>query len=495
MALTKVNNRMIDGATVNVLDFGAVGDGVTDDSAAIQAAFAAVSSGGVVEFPHRTDSDLPFRIENIITVNPNADADIRVIGNNARLEFNIADIAAASDATGGFFLLHCTGGAGNRLWIENLNIQNPNQVALPTLIGNANLLHINNWEKVFITGTTIQNANRTCLWITTISEQASITDCFFDGGLFSGCLFQDCVNVNFDENITQNHGRSIDRGYGVMCNFKTGTTDYNRRITITNNKVYNCYRKGIDVHQGELVVISNNIVEAPNALACHGGIFALLDDGENKTKEVIIDSNYVKCSGAVYYTVYAGSDENTSTGYKFGNLVISNNILHGSNGSNLQIGSDYGVPENVVVSGNAFYQDETLSYNTYADILVASSPLSNIYNMSITGNSSKQKLGYFCSITGAYGLSIVGNSIRGTTAAQALANHMLITSNVSQGAVTISGNTLNVNTAISLNAFNITDAQNVVIVGNNIHNAVGAFTNFNSLTNVSNNEVSGNLST
>ncbi|AUR99322.1 pectate lyase superfamily protein [Vibrio phage 1.264.O._10N.286.51.F2] len=44
---TKVNNRMIDGAPVNVLDFGAVGDGVTDDTDALIAALAA---GTTVEF-------------------------------------------------------------------------------------------------------------------------------------------------------------------------------------------------------------------------------------------------------------------------------------------------------------------------------------------------------------------------------------------------------------------------------------------------------------
>ena len=53
MSLTKVSYSMINGAPANVKDFGAVGDGVTDDTNAIVLALAYVESlnGGVVYCP------------------------------------------------------------------------------------------------------------------------------------------------------------------------------------------------------------------------------------------------------------------------------------------------------------------------------------------------------------------------------------------------------------------------------------------------------------
>lgn len=52
MSLTKVTYSLIEGASVNVLDYGAVGDGVTDDTAAIQAAITSLGpNGGTVWLP------------------------------------------------------------------------------------------------------------------------------------------------------------------------------------------------------------------------------------------------------------------------------------------------------------------------------------------------------------------------------------------------------------------------------------------------------------
>lgn len=64
MSLTKVSYSMIDGAVVNVLDYGADPTGVADSTAAIQAAIDSFASGrGTVFFPIGT-----FKVTSVITV-------------------------------------------------------------------------------------------------------------------------------------------------------------------------------------------------------------------------------------------------------------------------------------------------------------------------------------------------------------------------------------------------------------------------------------------
>lgn len=63
MALTKVTYAMIEGAQVNVQDFGAVNDGATDNTSAIQAAINSLTDGGVVYFPEGT-----YKITGTLTI-------------------------------------------------------------------------------------------------------------------------------------------------------------------------------------------------------------------------------------------------------------------------------------------------------------------------------------------------------------------------------------------------------------------------------------------
>jgi len=99
MALTKASYSMITGAPVNILDFGAVGDGVTDDTLAIQAAIDYVVANATpndLVFPEGT-----YKCSATIVVNVGF---VSCIGQRAVLDFStIGDIAAIQMIGGNFY--------------------------------------------------------------------------------------------------------------------------------------------------------------------------------------------------------------------------------------------------------------------------------------------------------------------------------------------------------------------------------------------------------
>lgn len=94
MSLTKATYSMIEGAPLNVLDFGAVGNGSTDDASAIQAAVNALSSGGVLVFP----SGHTFVVETPITFT--GKSDFTVLGYGATIRCGAARITSYLDFDG-----------------------------------------------------------------------------------------------------------------------------------------------------------------------------------------------------------------------------------------------------------------------------------------------------------------------------------------------------------------------------------------------------------
>jgi len=80
MSLTKVSYSMIDGIAINVKDYGAVGNGTTDDAAAITLAIAAIpSTGGTLYFPPGS-----YVVASTIVVNKN---NLTIDFNNQQVSF------------------------------------------------------------------------------------------------------------------------------------------------------------------------------------------------------------------------------------------------------------------------------------------------------------------------------------------------------------------------------------------------------------------------
>ena len=114
MSLTKVSYSMITGAPINVLDYGATGNGVTDDTNAILAAIAAMpSNGGALFFPAGTYN---VNSDNVNGLKFNGKSNFVVEGYGATVK--VKDNAAVITNHEVMFFINCSNGAINGLTID-----------------------------------------------------------------------------------------------------------------------------------------------------------------------------------------------------------------------------------------------------------------------------------------------------------------------------------------------------------------------------------------
>lgn len=123
MSLTKASYSMINGAPVNVLDYGAKGDGVTDDYAAIVAAMTDGQNRGVV-FPYGTTGEYKFGTNLTVPAN---------------VSFSFADGARLSPVSGQTITYSWLFGQPSGVYVSNLTL--PYSVPA-TLAGPAQFGHV-----------------------------------------------------------------------------------------------------------------------------------------------------------------------------------------------------------------------------------------------------------------------------------------------------------------------------------------------------------------
>jgi len=378
MALTKVTYSMIDGAAVNVLDYGAVGDDATSNTTALQAALNALSSGGTLYVPEGI-----YRC-GALTV-PNNNTEI-VMEPGAVLKFNTlgSGVKAITINADNFVM---RGGA----------LQGP--AAAAYVFEEIAIEMIGASTSSRKTGLTLDNVEISQFGYAGVNAQfvdnisiinCNIHDCGYAGAQFLSCNYG-VFETNTVKTITPGTSGNM---YGLTLthdsvNYNTDPNAGTKEATnpfcwdwyVAGNHVEDIDWEGIDTHGGyELIVTGNVVYATKNGIAVTGssGDAANYAGWSNVVSDNIVDGrnsdgttsgrentgyginingastvtqSRVTCSGNI--VIYKGLGSNANAGaiqaVSATDVVISNNIIDQWQGSAILVTLAGGV-----VDGNIF---------------------------------------------------------------------------------------------------------------------------------------------
>ena len=378
---------------VSVKDFGAVGDGVTDDTVAIQAALAA-GAGGTVFFPEGTyivDGSL-LQMQDGTTV----------IGYGATLK-----LAAGTYASTRYFLGTGTGityssGAGRTVDVTVLGIKIDGNISNVTVTGSASCYGINMYQVdgATIRDVTIKNlpgttgngyglafsysndviadnvaVNRTdrqnlIVWET---QNARIVNCSLKDSYFRECIlvssnnpvsyqvsYATIASCRMGNNLNPTTETHVVRfsgiGSGSVENCKiTGSTDAlaqvrgiyvvngaSQRVTTSNNRISDCYTAvfvDTSAASKDVIISGNDIYDCVDGIR----INATIDN-------ISVANNFVSVSGRPLYVNAA-----------FYQSIVGNSFSGGSDASSIINSASAGAGA-TVVSGNLWESSTAASY-------------------------------------------------------------------------------------------------------------------------------------
>jgi hypothetical protein len=251
---TKLASNQVEGTAVSVKDFGAVGDGVTDETAAVQAALDAVydSGGGTVIATSGTYllGEKDGTTKNLLKLRPN----VSIVGEGLTTIFKVADNTIGTD---GFHVFRNDSELIQGTTYRDFTIDfNGTNNLYPAALGGG-----------FCHGIRIKSLNGA-----ETTEDITIDNVAFLNNPGSQCIVlspSDDV-TNFPEDCVINNCKFRELGYAISGNVEmtdhSAMLVYLKRGKVTNNTVYNTTLvngatvTGIECH-GQGTVITNNTVE------------------------------------------------------------------------------------------------------------------------------------------------------------------------------------------------------------------------------------------
>jgi Pectate lyase superfamily protein len=416
--------------SVSVKDFGAVGDGVTNDTAAIQAAITAAQgtgtslfinpgsfiasaltiSGNLRIYGKGTIKQLASTVAKLITISGTSTS---ATLDGITLDGNFQNQSATSANYSVFFSAVGTSSAPASLTVNNCTFVNGNATDITVRSNNstATLEHLLVSNCRFLGGQEGQSAAHSCSCI----DIESPIEYVITGNIFDYCGTPIARGkagvVAFDSYALA----SPDKGRGaisnnVFNNVGRGGTDsigaidvytYARSVAITGNVINNAYGRGIQVKADALnVTITGNVVDTLrglNAVVPNAGIAV------NSSTYTTINGNVTIVGNGVYDSTGSGI---VVTGRDSGTTTFANNVVVSANVVELITLTGISVTDvtNVSVANNAVAQ--TTLQGIYVDNIRDSAV--------INGNSvyATANAGIYVGATTVVGyLGIVGNFI------------------------------------------------------------------------------------
>lgn len=393
MGLTKVSYAMINGAPANVLDYGAKGDGVTNDAAAIQAAINAGT--GAIYLPKGQ-----YKITTPLTIN----SSIHIVGASWG---NTSIYAASCNA------INITAGTNNVV-IEGIAFYSTGTTNTYTGISSNG-----------VSGTTNSWVNiKSCIfkyWLYGIDFKYtwnSVIDTIYTDTIVNGVrLFGQSVNnVITNSNIVANTGNASilttkdgsTKGEGLMISnslLASGTygiySDGFLSLNVCNNVIDLITSKGIYVLNCPSLLVSNNWIYAATQGIILDTLGVAVDQGAS------ITGNYITVTGASSSCVFIATN---NTG-----VSITGGAMTATNATSTLVTSQGNY---VTVTGVCGFSASTLQYYFTS---------TNNTAVNNTGNNAVNYVG--TTIPGQKGYASVTGWFDGATAASGLRNQFSVAKN------------------------------------------------------------------
>jgi len=337
-------------SVVNVRDYGAVGDGVTDDTAAFIAAINALADHGVLFIPAGNyvlspvsgADELPYsQIKHHLLVQGRED--VHILG-----EPGETVLLFQSPMHQGLRLLNVKDSSVSGL---TLKLVDP-----PAYRMNRALLDVSGCSQIRIEGVKIQGASGPGLLLDS-SDQLLVQQCSIVDTRCAGISLQSCRQVTITENVIEDSG-----SHGIYLSWHGSISRFPQYTKITQNQISGAKNGfGIAVASGDQIVIDNNHIEdiyqAGICLYQHHSLFW--------PKGITVTNNTLERVGIGQYAITEGAI--TVLRCRSGDFLIENNKLNSpQNGiwvahSNLErlaiLENEYAVGREWLAYGSADQQD------------------------------------------------------------------------------------------------------------------------------------------